>query len=456
MWQTGFGLGDISEDRERTTVMSRMPAATDSVRRLRVIGVDGPADGIYWESDGDRCAIGSHRSNDVVIEDPTVSRFHCEIRVDGHGPRLRDLESVNGTIVDGTKIHDCQLHGGALLRIGRSTLRFELAAAQNELPVSKQVRFGRMVGKSVAARSTFALLERAAATDVTVLLNGETGTGKQIAAEAIHERSDRADKPFITVDCGSLPGNLLESELFGHEKGAFTGAAGRRIGAFEDADGGTLFLDEIGEMPLELQPKLLRAIEDRSIRRLGSNRYFPIDVRVIAATHRDLRAEVNGGRFREDLYFRLAVVQIDMPPLRDRAEDIPMLVDALLERMSMPDAVAARLRAPEILDQLSRGSWPGNVRELRNFLQRYIVFEDAAIHTTPATGPAARWLQVDVDRKWQDERARIIGEFEKNYLIELMRRHEGVVSKAAEAAGLDRVYLYKLLRRYGLKPKKSK
>jgi DNA-binding NtrC family response regulator len=441
----------LTEDNERTIALLGV-ADGDKVRRLRLLGVDGAAAGIAWESTGDRCSIGSHPANDLVIDDVTVSRFHCEIVIDSRGARLRDLESMNGTIVDGTQIYECLLRGGSLVRIGRSTLRFELAAAQNQLPISEVTGFGRLVGHSVAMRTTFAVLERAAATDVTVLLNGETGTGKQVAAEAIHEHSGRAEGPLITVDCGGLPGNLLESELFGHEKGAFTGAGERRIGAFEEASGGTLFLDEIGELPLDLQPKLLRALEERTIRRVGSNRHFPIDVRVIAATNRDLRAEVNGSRFREDLYFRLAVVQIHLPPLRERPEDIPMLVDALLARMKIPDQVAARLRERDMIDRLAGGAWPGNVRELRNFLQRYMVFEDAMPVGRAETESERHRMHVDVTQKWQDERARIVADFERRYLEELLRRHDHVVARAARAAGLDRVYLYKLLRRYDLTP----
>jgi DNA-binding NtrC family response regulator len=298
-------------------------------------------------------------------------------------------------------------------------------------------------------RSTFALLERAASVDVTVLLQGETGTGKQVAAEAIHERSSRSAGPFVTVDCGNLPLNLLESELFGHEKGAFTGAAERRIGAFEEADGGTVFLDEIGELPLDTQPKLLRALEERHVRRIGSNRYTDVDVRVIAATNRDLRAEVNAGRFREDLYFRLAVVKVDLPPLRERPEDIPELVRALLEQMRAPPETMARIGGDDLIAHMKRGPWPGNVRELRNYLQRCIVFEGAP-PLEAAEGRTAPGV-VDASVPWQEAREWAMARFERAYLEDLMRRNNGVVAQAARAAGLDRVYLHKLLRRHNLR-----
>jgi two-component system, NtrC family, response regulator GlrR len=437
---------------ERQTVGSTpKKLASDLVRQFRIVGLDGPAAGQTWASKGDRCSIGSHPSNDVVLDDSTVSRFHCEIRVDERGIRLRDLDSMNGTIVDGTQILDCLLRGGAVIRIGRTSVRFELAAAQNRVLISDSQQFGRLTGRSVAMRATFALLERAAATDVTMLLQGETGTGKQVAAEAIHERSARASSRLVTVDCGNLSMNLLESELFGHEKGAFTGATNQRIGAFEDASGGTLFLDEIGEMSLDLQPKLLRALEERAVRRLGSNHYVPIDVRVIAATNRDLRAEVNSGRFREDLYFRLAVVKIEMPPLRQRREDIPDLVRGLLAQLRVPPEVAARLQTDEMLAHLQRGAWVGNVRELRNYLERCIVFENPPPLNEPAPEAEPRKIRGDASVPWQLARERALAEFERAYLEDLMRRNDNVVAHAARAAGLDRVYLHKLLRRHNLR-----
>jgi transcriptional regulator with PAS, ATPase and Fis domain len=299
-------------------------------------------------------------------------------------------------------------------------------------------------------RATFALLERAAVTSSTVLLEGETGTGKEEAALSIHAASPRAAGPFVVVDCGAMPAALLESELFGHEKGAFTGAAAQRIGAFEEASGGTVFLDEIGELPLELQPKLLRVLERREIRRLGSNSYRPIDVRVIAATHRDLRARVNGETFRSDLYYRLAVLRVALPPLRARPDDIPALVRHLVAQLGAPPGTAERLLEPPILASLVRAAWPGNVRELRNYVERCAVYEHPApLIEAAADLPVAH--RIDLGVPYGVARARLLSEFERSYTEQLLRAHQGNLSAAARAGGLDRVHLWRLASRYSLK-----
>jgi two-component system, NtrC family, response regulator GlrR len=439
-----------------------MPQA-GSVRGFQVTVVEGPNEGRSWSSAGDRCSIGSFANNDLVIEDQTVSRYHCEIRVDGEGARAVDLQSRNGTFIDGVQVKEGFLRGGSVLRLGRAVVRFQFRNESNQLPVSQQTRFGVLVGMSVPIRTAFALLERAARSDVTVLVEGETGTGKGRAAESIHRASERRDRPFMVVDCGSIPANLLESELFGHERGAFTGAESRRIGVFEEADEGTIFLDEIGELPPELQPKLLRVLENREVRRVGSNGFRPVNVRVIAATNRDLRAEVNAGRFRSDLYFRLAVLRIELPPLRHRPEDIPVLVESFLVQPGFQEH-ASRLMAPAFLGQLQRAAWPGNVRELKNYLERCVVLEDSSLPgsdgprapaSVEGSGAAAGTTEAgpipDVDLPLQEARRRAIEDFERRYLVKLLDRHRGKVARAAVAAGIDRVYMYKLLRRYGLK-----
>ena len=424
------------------------------VRRFRLIVVDGPARGLSWESTGDRCSIGSHERNHLVINDPTVSRFHCEIVIDGAGARVRDLGSRNGTVVDGVVVLEAFLRAGSLVRLGKTVVQFDLGMERNRLPLSEHTRFGSLSGMSAAMRATFALLERAAESDATVLLEGETGTGKSQAALSIHQSSARREGPFVVVDCGAVLGNLLESELFGHEKGSFTGATDRRLGAFEDASGGTLFLDEIGELPLDLQPKLLRALEAREIRRVGANAYRPIDVRVIAATNRDLRADVNTGRFRADLYFRVAVVTITMPPLRQRPEDIPALVEEILGSLRAPEEAVEPLRSPEVVAQLRRAAWPGNVRELRNYVERCLILRtiiDPGIDPGVEVGkPAGEGHVVDPTAPYASERERAIAEFERRYFEGLLRLHGGKVAAAAEAAGMDRRYLYRLLRRHGI------
>ena len=422
-----------------------------TVRRFRLTVVEGPGAGTVWESTADTCSVGSHPLNDFTLDDSTVSRFHCEVRIGPRGPQVKDLDSLNGVIVDGVQVVEGVLRSGSLLRLGRVVLRFDFSAENNRLPLSESTRFGSLVGASVAMRGCFAMMERAAARDVTVLLEGETGTGKSQAALAIHQASRRRDAPFLVVDCGAIPAHLLESELFGHEKGAFTGALHRRVGAFEEAEGGTVFLDEIGELPAELQPKLLRVLENREIRRVGSNTHLPVDVRLIAATHRDVRAEVNAGRFRSDLFFRLAVLRISIPSLRQRPEDLPMLVEGILDLLGADRERTGALRTQDFFARLRHAAWPGNVRELRNYLERCLVFEEAvdfseeeALHAGP--------LEVDPSQPYADQRRRMVDDFERRYLRALMEKHQGKVAQAAVTAGMDRVHLYRLLRRHGIKP----
>jgi two-component system response regulator GlrR len=435
---------DEGDDLQRTRAVAGEQLIT--VRRIRLTVVDGAAVGTL-DSSATRVAIGSHQLNDLVINDPTVSRFHCELRLTGDAVIVVDLGSRNGTIVDGLRVREAYLRGGSMLQLGTARVRFDIVGDEQQT-LDKTTRFGSLVGTSRAMRRTIGLLQKAAASDVTLLLEGETGTGKGRAAEAVHRAGARAQGPFIVVDCSAISANLLESELFGHEKGAFTSAHERRIGAFEEASGGTLFLDEIGEIPAELQPKLLRALENREVRRVGANRFIPVDLRVIAATNRDLRAEVNSNRFRSDLYYRLAVARITLPPLRERAEDIPAIVDALLVQLKPPAAGAARLRAPAFIERLQHAEWPGNVRELRNQLERCLAFEDdepIADQLAPASLRGGELLPFSEAKKHAQD------QFERAYLSELLQRH-GRVAAAAQVAGVDRVYLYRLLRRHGIKP----
>ncbi|MCE9673554.1 sigma 54-interacting transcriptional regulator [Myxococcus stipitatus] len=443
------GEDDLQQTRPTGTQRSGF---TGAVRRFRVTVLEGAQPGQSKDSNADTFSIGSHALNDFVVDEPTVSRFHCEIRIDRDGARVRDVDSLNGTVLDGVHIREAYLRGGSVLRLGRVSVRFDFSPESNRLQISERTNFGDLVGTSVASRVSFALMERAAASGATVLLEGETGTGKSRAALAIHRAGARASGPFLTVDCGAIPGNLLESELFGHEKGAFTGALQRRIGAFEEADGGTIFLDEVGELPAELQPKLLRVLEQREIRRLGSNSYQPVDVRVIAATHRDLRAEVNAGRFRSDLFFRLAVVRILIPALRERPEDIPLIAERILGGLGAGPEQVAALSAPEFIAQLQHAAWPGNIRELRNHLERCLVFQDAMPPSVEEIGSAGVLRNmVDPKQPYAEARRRALEVFEREYLDALMTLHGGKVSQAATAADMDRVYLYRLLRRRGLR-----
>jgi two-component system, NtrC family, response regulator GlrR len=442
----------VSDPQQTLSLEGNAKLPPGAVRRFRLTIVEGPKAGATWESSSDRCSIGFHPSNDLVVEDATVSRFHCEVRIGEDGAHVRDLDSRNGTVLDGVRVSDAYLRGGSLLKIGRVGLRFEFSSESNRLPVSVGNSFGNLVGTSVAIRTAFALLERAAASDVTVLLEGETGTGKGVAAEAIHKASTRRDKPFLVVDCGAIPPNLLESELFGHEKGSFTGAISRRVGAFEEASGGTIFLDEIGELAQDLQPKLLRVLESKEFRRVGGNNMNKTDVRVVAATNRDLRNEVNAGRFRSDLYFRLAVVKTTIPPLRERPEDIPITVDQILRTLGADPTQTQPLRTPDFFAALQHSAWPGNVRELRNYLERCLVFQEALPVSTESPANLASMPGVDAKLAYAEARRRALDGFERGYAEALLREHGGKVAQAAAAAGMDRVYLYRILRRHGLKP----
>lgn len=406
--------------------------------------LDGADKGRRFESDGARAVIGTHESVDFALTDPLVSRFHCELRIDEGRPFVRDLGSRNGTAIDEVPILDAPLAPKAILTLGKTRLRFEVRDEQVELPLADRSRFGRLVGESAASRAMFALLERAAAGDGNVLLFGETGTGKDAAAESIHLESRRRDAPFVVVDCASLSPRLAESELFGHVAGAFTGATADRPGAFESAQGGTLFLDEIGEVPLALQPTLLRAVERHEIKPIGTNQYRQVDVRIVAATNRDLRQAVNAGSFRADLYWRLAVVMVNVPPLRERIDDLPLLVDSLLEELRLgADAGAAALRTRPFRAELARHDWHGNVRELRNYLERCLTLRTAV---TIEDGALA-----DTDQPWRHPYREELHSWERRYLQGLLRDARDSVAGAARQASIDRVTLYRMLWKHGLK-----
>jgi two-component system response regulator GlrR len=433
---------------ETTLEAPGRPRGSD-VRRYTLQVVGGPLKGQAWKSSDSRTGVGSHPSNACVLAEPSVSRFHCELITDGAGLRVRDLDSRNGTLLDGVRIREAFAKSGSALRLGHTVAQIHFGHERTAIPLSEKERFGGLCGASAGMRAAFALLERAAESDVTVLLEGETGTGKGAAAEAIHEASARKSGPFVLVDCGAISPQLLESELFGHERGAFTGAVSRRVGAFEHAQGGTVFLDEIGELPLDLQPKLLHVLEKRKIRRVGSNEFFPVDVRVVAATHRDLRELVNAGAFRPDLYFRLAVLRVAIPPLRAHAEDVALVAKELLQNLGASQAQAEDLLQAEAIDRLQRASWPGNVRELRNYLERCLVLdapqplqEGSEESDATALDPALPLAQA---------RARVVEDFEKRYVKALLQAHRGKVADAARAAGVERGYVYRLMRRYGLK-----
>jgi transcriptional regulator with GAF, ATPase, and Fis domain len=397
----------------------------------------------------ERTVIGTDASADLRLSDPTVSRTHCEIVLADGRVVIRDLGSRNGTFVNGVSVVCAHVTNGSVVRVGRTELAFEAGRADSA-PRSELDRFGSLVGQSPAMRAVFAFLEQVAASDVTVLIQGETGTGKDLAATSIHNASERRNGPLVVVDCGAISPGLLESELFGHERGAFTGADKARAGVFEAASGGTIFLDEVGELALELQPKLLRVLEQREVRRVGGTSVIPIDVRVIAATNRDLEAEVRAGRFRQDLFYRLMVAQVTMPPLRDRKQDIPLIVRAILEQMEATSHADRLFARPDFVAALYSHRWPGNVRELRNYVARCLAMQQYVAPEILAEVAEDTSL-VDVDVPLKELRERWIDKFERVYLEKIMLANGNNVTLAARAAGLNRAHFHRLLARHGLR-----
>jgi transcriptional regulator with GAF, ATPase, and Fis domain len=405
------------------------------VRQFEVIVTSGPDQGVRITSQSDELSIGTAEGNDLRLTDPAVSRHHCVLHAEERGLVLLDLGSRNGTYVDDVEIVSGYLKSGARLRIGHSTLQIQILDRELEQPIAIGDRFGPLVGASAAMRKMYPLVEQCAASNATILIVGETGTGKELIAEAIHERSRRARGPFVVIDCSALSHELAESELFGHERGAFTGADVQRIGAFESADGGTIFLDEIGELPIDLQPLLLRVLEARTIRRVGSTEQRAVDVRVVAASHRDLRTLVNDKRFRADLFYRLNVVRIAVPPLRERTGDIELLA-AEFWRTFRPDTAPP----PALLAHLAGQSWPGNVRELRNAVER------AALLGWQPERPSGPHEILT----YQQAKERAVWDWERRWVERLLASHGGNLSRAARATKMGRSHLRELARRHGV------
>jgi transcriptional regulator with PAS, ATPase and Fis domain len=411
---------------------------------LKLVVLSGPDQGRLLKlSEGKTYDIGSAATRALVLRDPKVSRRHLELEVLGDGVRMTDLDSRNGSFHEGARFREIFVGTGAVVRVGDSELQLLSGERGAPLPPAESDRFGGLVGRSLVMRQLFAVLARAAVSDAAILVNGETGTGKEVCAEAIHAGSPRAKGPFIVFDCAAVPPALIESELFGHARGAFTGAHAARDGAFVQAHGGTLFVDEIGELPLELQPRLLRAIDRQQVKPLGAAGYREVDVRVVAATHRELREEVAHKRFREDLYHRLSVLQVMLPPLRKRKEDISVLVAQLL-------GPTGPKVSPAAVALLVEHEWPGNVRELRNVLERARSLTDAGGVLTP-TELGFDGAAVDETREgFHAAKDRLIATWERGWVTELLKRAGGNVSKAARLGQLDRVSLHRLMKKHGI------
>jgi transcriptional regulator with GAF, ATPase, and Fis domain len=397
-----------------------------------VIVVDGPDRGARAISEDDELTIGTAAGTTLRLTDPAVSRHHCAVRACGRGLELRDLGSTNGTHVGELEVVRSYIRSGALMRIGNTTVSVTIRDDEIEHPLAPEGRFGELLGESSAMRRLYPLLARCASSAATVLVLGETGTGKELVAEAIHAASQRRNGPFVVVDCSALPREIAESELFGHVRGAFTGADTTRTGAFEDAAGGTLFLDEIGELPLDLQPLLLRALENHTIRPVGTNTQRSVDVRVIAATNRDLRIEVNAKRFRSDLYYRLNVLRVEVPPLYEREGDIALLAKHFWSEWRPNEPLP-----PALLADLLVQRWPGNVRELRNVVER-----SALVGWAPESD--------DLGMSHAQAKDRAVRQWERHWLERLLVAHSHNLTHAARAARMGRANLRRLIQYHGI------
>jgi DNA-binding NtrC family response regulator len=422
------------------------------IRTLRVEVLAGPDAGLHVETEDELMTIGTAPGNALRLSDETVSRFHLELARREAGIVVVDLGSSNGTLCDSVQLERGVVASGTELRLGHSRIRVvDGAGAAVELLAGSEL--DELRGETPAMRRLMAQVVTVAKSSVPVLISGESGTGKELIARALHQHSERSAAPFVTLDCSAQVETLVASELFGHERGAFTGADRARKGAFEQANHGTLFLDEIGELPTGLQPQLLGALERKRIKRLGGSSELHVDVRVIAATNRDLRSEVNSGAFRLDLYFRLAVVALRVPPLRERLSDLPLLVAHFLQECGHAGPRQSVVSDAQ-LRRLSAHAWPGNVRELRNWVEATLALGESpelSQAVLPGGAEPAEVAQSLLELPYKAARRQVLDEFEARYLAHLLEAAQGNVANAARRGGMDRTYLIKLLQRHGLR-----
>ena len=427
----------------------------EASRRVHVCGgairVVRPARGAEVRVGLSPVSVGRGKDCDLTVTDPKVSTIHLELVATSEGTRIED-RSRNGTYVGGVKLASGVLVDAAKIQIGDTTLEY-VPAQPTRLSLGDATRFGPLVGASASMRLMFERIARAASTELTVLVTGETGCGKELVAHALHDAGARKGRPFVVIDCGSIPPGLAESTLFGHERGSFTGATDRRSSPFVEARGGTVFLDEIGELPVDLQPKLLRVLAERRVKAVGGSEYRDVDVRIVAATRRDLTSAVNEGSFRSDLYFRLAELRIVIPPLRERPEDIPLLLADVFAGLEAPHAMA---RIPEAaMDRLLRHGWPGNVRELKSAATTAFALAldgeaiDPSAYLTPSSLEAAPSLD---HLSYRDARSLVLGRFEAEYFAKLIAETKGNIAEIARRTGLARVHVRKYVLRHSLAP----
>ncbi|OGW18485.1 MAG: hypothetical protein A2X56_09555 [Nitrospirae bacterium GWC2_57_13] len=416
------------------------------LKKVRLVVTKGKDEGREVTLQQAAIAIGALAESDLVLTDPTVSRKHAVVEERPDGYVVRDLESTNGTFLDGVKVREGYLSAGSVIRLGQTEIAFSPLEERIEDLSSTSDSFAGLIGGSTAMREVFGILERVAPTDVTVLIEGETGTGKELAARALHDHSRRSQGPLVVFDCGAVAPNLIESELFGHEKGAFTDAVRAKAGAFELADGGTIFLDEIGELASTLQPKLLRALDQREVKRVGADQTVKVDVRVVAATNRKLGEEVKAGRFREDLYYRLSVVTVFMPPLRRRKEDIETIASHLLSGLAADVGKKLTGLSPEAAEALRAYTWPGNVRELRNVLGRAAALSDGGVIQAKDLFLSQGKRSSTLDGL----SGKTLEEIEKAAIKVTLRAVDGNKTAAAKALGIAYSTLYEKMKKYGM------
>jgi DNA-binding NtrC family response regulator len=437
-------MPDSADEQSTALALVEMSPRPDAVFRVTVVeGVDLGASILV---DGSQTVlVGQSPVCTLRLTDATVSRRHLELEIVGDRLRVRDLASSNGTFVGALRVVEVLLAGGEVVEVGATRLRVDTQTDAAPAAIVTDVQFGQARGMSREMRRLFPLLARLAMVDVPLLIEGETGTGKEVVARSIHEQGARAGGPFVVFDCTAVSASVVESELFGHERGAFTGAVAQRRGVFEQAAGGTLFIDEIGDLPLELQAKLLRALERSEVRRVGGDRWIRCDLRVIAATRRNIDELVQQGRFRDDLFHRLAIGRVELPPLRRRRGDVLALVDYFCrEAGADPRVIPAHLLA-----EWNQAAWPGNVRELRNAVVRELSFGDVQRATvnapskTPFTGDASSL--VDLSLPFVEARQRVLDAFQREYLERMLEAHGGSAQRAADAAGIADRY-FRLLR----------
>ena len=472
---------ELGADGALKTVFVNNRATAKRLRKSKLVVIEGPDKGAELVMSQEEVVVGRSSVCDLALTDKSVSSLHFKIVAVDNGYVLLDEGSTNGTFYGDIKIREIFLKPGTVFRAGNTVMKFQPTQDILTIALSERDRFDQVIGASVPMREIFANLERVAPSELTVMIQGETGTGKEVVARAIHNASPRRNKPFVVLDCSAIPKDLIESTIFGHEKGSFTGAISSHKGVFEQAHGGTIFLDELGELPLDMQPKLLRVLENREVKRVGADRTVNVDVRVVAATNRDLRQMVTESRFREDLYFRMSVVQLHLPPLRSRKDDIPLLMDSFLGRINAQRAEIGRSPlevSPEAVAALKARPWPGNVRELKNVVERaaslgegpvltrqdFLIGSDpmglvrgATLHPTPFSASESSGLgdtdiavNVDIDVSFKDAKQAILDEFEGVYLRKLIERHTGNISQSAKSAGLTRYHLRELLKKHNI------